>query len=97
MRQNPMSEQEIKRMRDMLAAGYGSEAIAKELKRHRSTITHRLQFLRNKKNPEKKKDGLTPPRTIVNAAIREPLSGSNWMPARPGAMDYARVPSRGIA
>ncbi|MFV0601854.1 MAG: hypothetical protein ACK5NE_08560 [Brachymonas sp.] len=37
------------------------------------------------------------PRTIVNVTMREPLSGSNWTPNRPGAMDYARVPSRGIA
>ncbi len=91
-----MSEQEIKRMRDMLAAGYGSEAIAKELKRHRSTITHRLQFLRNKKNPEKKKDGLTPPRTIVNAAIREPLQAGEWTPDRPGATDHENIKSKGF-
>ena len=96
MRQNPMSEQEIKRMRDMLAAGYDSKAIAKELKRHRSTITHRLQFLRNKKNPEKKKDGLTPPRTIVNASMRGTLTGGDWQPARIGAMDYAAIKSRGF-
>ena len=95
MRQNPMSEQEIKRMRDMLAAGYGTKAIAKELDRHQSTITHRSQRMRYK--PPAPKDGLTPPRTIVNAAIREPLSGGNWNPVRPGAMDYLACKSRGIA
>ena len=39
---------------------------------------------------------LTPPRTITNATTRERLTGGTWIPARPGAMDYARVPSRGF-
>ena len=89
-----MSEAEIKRMRDMLAAGYGSKEIAKELNRHLSTITHRSQRIRYKQQPPK--DGLVPPRTIFNGSMREPLPKGGWVPTRPGAMDYARVPSRGI-
>lgn len=37
-----------------------------------------------------------PPRTIVNSTMRERLTGGDWTPNRPGAMDYARIPSRGI-
>lgn len=40
---------------------------------------------------------IVPPRTFVNSMIRETLTGSTWTPNRPGAMDYASVPSRGIA
>ena len=94
MRQNPMSEAEIKRMRDMLAAGYGTKAIAKELDRHLSTITHRSQHIRYKPAP---KDGLVPPRTIFNGSMREPIPAGEWTPARPGAMDYLACKSRGIA
>ena len=89
-----MSEAEIKRMRDMLAAGYGSKEIAKELNRHLSTITHRSQRIRYKQQPPK--DGLTPPRTIVNASMRGTLTGGDWQPARIGAMDYAAIKSRGF-
>lgn len=39
---------------------------------------------------------IVPPRTFTNATTRERLTGGTWMPTRPGAMDYARVPSRGI-
>ena len=36
------------------------------------------------------------PRTLINASSREPLSSSNWIPARIGAMDYAAIKSRGF-
>ena len=94
MRQNPMSEQEIKRMRDMLAAGYGTKAIAKELDRHQSTITHRSQRMRYK--PPAPKDGLVPPRTIFNGSMREPIPAGEWTPARPGATDHEAIKSRGF-
>ena len=77
----------IKRMRDMLAAGYGSKEIAKELNRHLSTITHRSQRIRYKQQPPK--DGLTPPRTIVNASVRGTLTGGDWIPARMISEKYA--------
>lgn len=35
-------------------------------------------------------------RTIMNSTMREPLPKGGWVPTRPGAMDYARVPSRGL-
>ena len=93
MRQNPMSEAEIKRMRDMLAAGYGTKAIAKELDRHPSTITHRSQHIRYKPAP---KDGLVPPRTIFNGSMREPIPAGEWTPARPGATDHKNIKSKGF-
>ena len=40
---------------------------------------------------------IVPPRTITNATMHETLTGGDWTPNRPGAMDYARIPSRGIA
>lgn len=40
---------------------------------------------------------IVPPRTIVNSTMREPLTGGDWTPNRPGAMDYSKIPSRGIA
>lgn len=39
---------------------------------------------------------IVPPRTYTNASTKERLTGGTWMPTRPGAMDYARIPSRGI-
>jgi hypothetical protein len=94
MKQKTMSDEEIRLMKDMYYAGHTPTQIAAALGRHISTITHRTRALRMK---PAQKDGLAPSRTHINAAIREPLSGGNWMPARPGAMDYSRIPSRGIA
>ena len=94
MKQNPMNEQEIKRMKDMLAAGYGTKEIAKELDRHISTITHRSQRLRYKQPAPK--DGLVPPRTIFNGSMREPIPAGEWTPARPGAIDHEAIKSRGF-
>ena len=94
MKQTPMSDAEIKRMRDMLAAGYGSKEIAKELNRHLSTITHRSQRIRYKQQPPK--DGLVPPRTIFNGSMREPIPAGEWTPARPGATDHENIKSKGF-
>lgn len=35
-------------------------------------------------------------RTIMNSTMREPLPKGGWVPTRPGAMDYAKIPRRGF-
>lgn len=89
-----MSEAKIKRMRDMLAAGYGSKEIAKEL--NQAPIHHHApqQRIRYKQQPPK--DGLVPPRTIFNGSMREPIPAGEWTPSRPGATDHEAIKSRGF-
>ena len=91
----PWTNKDTLRLVELLGEKKTHEQIAEEMGRHPSTIAKRVRAYkyRSKSAPE----GAVPPRTIVNAAIREPLSGGNWTPARPGAMDYAQIPSKGIA
>ena len=91
----PWTNKDAMRLVELLGQKKTHEQIAAELGRHPSTIAKRVRAYKYRSKAVT--EGAVPPRTIVNAAIREPLSGGNWMPTRPGAMDYARVPSRGIA
>ena len=91
----PWTNKDTLRMVELLGQKKTHEEIAAELGRHPSTIAKRVRAYRYR--PKDAAEGTVPPRTIVNAAIREPLSGGNWNPVRPGAMDYAQIPSKGIA
>ena len=83
------------RLLELLGQKKTNEQIAEELGRHPSTIAKRVRPYKYRSKAVT--EGAVPPRTIVNAAMREPLSGGNWTPTRPGAMDYAQIPSKGIA
>ena len=83
------------RLLELLGQKKTNEQIAAELGRHPSTIAKRVRPYKYRSKAVT--EGAVPPRTIVNAAMREPLSGGNWTPTRPGAMDYAQIPSKGIA
>ena len=93
MRQNQFSEQELQQMKDMFHAGSTAAEIGRALGRNLNSVRRRIVPLRYKPAP---KDGLTPPRTIVNASVRGTLTGGDWQPARIGAMDYAAIKSRGF-
>ena len=43
-----------------------------------------------------KLDGVATSRTFVNSSMREPLDISDFVPAREGAMDYAKIKSKGF-
>ena len=90
----PWTNKDTMRLVELLGQKKTHEQIAAELGRHPSTIAKRVRPYKYRSKAVT--EGAVPPRTIVNAAMREPLSGGNWTPTRPGAMDYARVPSRGI-
>ena len=91
----PWTNKDTMRLVELLGQKKTHEQIAAELGRHPSTIAKRVRAYRYRSKSTA--EGTVPPRTIVNAAIREPLSGGTWMPARPGAMDYLACKSRGIA
>lgn len=91
----PWTNKDTMRLVELLNQKKTNEEIAEELGRHPSTIAKRVRAYRYR--PKNTAEGAVPPRTIVNAAIREPLSGGNWTPVRPGAMDYLACKSRGIA
>ena len=91
----PWTNKDTLRLLELLGQKKSHEQIAAELGRHPSTIAKRVRPYKYRSKAVT--EGAVPPRTIVNAAMREPLSGGNWMPVRPGAMDYAQIPSKGIA
>ena len=91
----PWTNKDTLRMVELLGQKKTHEEIAADLGRHPSTIAKRVRAYRY--IPKAVAAGAVPPRTIVNSAIREPLSGGNWTPVRPGAMDYLACKSRGIA
>lgn len=91
----PWTNKDTMRLVELLNQKKTNEEIAEELGRHPSTIAKRVRAYRYR--PKNTAEGAVPPRTIVNAAIREPLSGGNWTPVRPGAMDYLACKSSGIA
>ena len=91
----PWTNKDTLRLLELLGQKKTHEQIAAELGRHPSTIAKRVRAYRY--IPKAVAAGTVPPRTIVNAAMREPLSGGNWTPVRPGAMDYLACKSRGIA
>ena len=91
----PWTNKDTIRLVELLDQKKTHEEIAADLGRHPSTIAKRVRAYRY--IPKAVAAGAVPPRTIVNAAIREPLSGGNWTPARPGAMNYLACKSRGIA
>ena len=93
--QRPWTNKDTLRLVELLGQEKSHEQIAEEMGRHPSTIAKRVRAYKYRSKAVT--EGAVPPRTIVNAAIREPLSGGNWMPARPGAMDYMACKSRGIA
>ena len=90
----PWTNKDTLRLLELLGQKKNHEQIAAELGRHPSTIAKRVRAYRYR--PKDTAEGAVPPRTIVNAAIREPLSGGNWNPVRPGAMDYMACKSRGL-
>ena len=91
----PWTNKDTLRPLELLGQKKTHEEIAADLGRHPSTIAKRVRAYRYR--PKDTAEGAVPPRTIVNAAMREPLSGGNWTPVRPGAMDYLACKSRGIA
>ena len=91
----PWTNKDTLRMVELLGQKKTHEEIAADLGRHPSTIAKRVRAYRYISKAVA--EGAVPPRTIVNAAMREPLSGGNWNPVRPGAMDYLACKSRGIA
>ena len=91
----PWTNKDTLRMVELLGQKKTHEEIAADLGRHPSTIAKRVRAYRYISKAVA--EGAVPPRTIVNAAMREPLSGGNWNPVRPGAMDYMACKSRGIA
>ena len=91
----PWTNKDTLRLLELLGQKKNHEQIAAELGRHPSTIAKRVRAYRYISKAVA--EGAVPPRTIVNAAMREPLSGGNWNPVRPGAMDYMACKSRGIA
>lgn len=91
----PWTNNDTLRLLELLGQKKTHEQIAEELGRHPSTIAKRVRPYKYRSKAVT--EGAVPPRTIVNAAMREPLSGGNWTPVRPGAMDYAQIPSKGIA
>ena len=91
----PWTNKDTLRLLELLGQKKSHEQIAAELGRHPSTIAKRVRPYKYRSKAVT--EGAVPPRTIVNAAMREPLSGGNWTPTRPGAMDYAQIPSKGIA
>lgn len=91
----PWTNKDTMRLVELLGQKKTHEQIAAELGRHPSTIAKRVRAYRYISKAVAA--GAVPPRTIVNAAMREPLSGGNWNPVRPGAMDYMACKSRGIA
>ena len=91
----PWTNKDTLRLLELLGQKKTHEEIAADLGRHPSTIAKRVRAYRY--IPKAVAAGTVPPRTIVNAAMREPLSGGTWTPTRPGAMDYAQIPSKGIA
>ena len=93
--QRPWTNKDTLRLVELLGQKKTHEQIAAELGRHPSTIAKRVRAYKYRSKAVT--EGAVPPRTIVNAAIREPLSGGNWTPVRPGAMDYLACKSRGIA
>ena len=91
----PWTNKDTLRLVELLGEKKTHEQIAAELGRHPSTIAKRVRAYKYRSKAVT--EGDVPPRTIVNAAMREPLSGGNWTPTRPGAMDYAQIPNKGIA
>ena len=91
----PWTNKDTLRLLELLGQKKTNEQIAEELGRHPSTIAKRVRPYKYRSKAVT--EGAVPPRTIVNAAMREPLSGGTWTPTRPGAMDYAQIPSKGIA
>ena len=91
----PWTNKDTLRLLELLGQKKTNEQIAAELGRHPSTIAKRVRPYKYRSKAVT--EGAVPPRTIVNAAMREPLSGGTWTPTRPGAMDYAQIPSKGIA
>ena len=91
----PWTNKDAMRLVELLGQKKTHEQIAAELGRHPSTIAKRVRAYKYRSKAVA--EGTVPPRTIVNAAMREPLSGAKWMPVRPGAMDYLACKSRGIA
>ena len=91
----PWTNKDTLRLLELLGQKKTNEQIAEELGRHPSTIAKRVRPYKYRSKAAT--EGAVPPRTIVNAAMREPLSGGTWTPTRPGAMDYAQIPSKGIA
>ena len=91
----PWTNKDTLRLLELLGQKKTHEQIAEELGRHPSTIAKRVRPYKYRSKAVT--EGAVPPRTIVNAAMREPLSGGTWTPTRPGAMDYAQIPSKGIA
>ena len=90
----PWTNKDTLRLVELLSQEKSHEQIAEELGRHPSTIAKRVRAYRYISKAVA--EGAVPPRTIVNAAMREPLSGGNWNPVRPGAMDYMACKSRGL-
>ena len=90
----PWTNKDTLRMVELLGQKKTHEEIAADLGRHPSTIAKRVRAYRYISKAVA--EGAVPPRTIVNAAMREPLSGGNWNPVRPGAMDYMACKSRGL-
>ena len=91
----PWTNKDTLRLVELLGQEKSHEQIAEEMGRHPSTIAKRVRAYKYRSKAVT--EGAVPPRTIVNSAIREPLSGGNWNPVRPGAMDYLACKSRGIA
>ena len=91
----PWTNKDTIRLVELLDQKKTHEEIAADLGRHPSTIAKRVRPYKYRSKAVT--EGAVPPRTFVNAAMREPLSGANWMPVRPGAMDYLACKSRGIA
>ena len=91
----PWTNKDTLRLLELLGQKKTNEQIAAELGRHPSTIAKRVRAYKYRSKAVA--EGAVPPRTIVNAAMREPLSNGTWTPTRPGAMDYAQIPSKGIA
>ena len=92
--QRPWTNKDTLRLVELLGQKKTHEQIAEELGRHPSTIAKRVRAYRYISKAVA--EGAVPPRTIVNAAMREPLSGGNWNPVRPGALDYMACKSRGL-
>ena len=93
---------DVKWLRILVNDGRGTRQIASIMRRSHHTIG---PYVREYKQmmivaPEPEAPAFKPvkagPRTIVNATMRGRLNGNDWQPARIGAMDYARVPSRGF-
>lgn len=89
------AEEDTERAIAMRKRGKLIKEIAEILGVCERTVTTRLKPFRHLFEQGQFKPRKAGPRTYVNSVIKEPLK-DNWAPSRPGAMDYAKIRSRGL-